>query len=118
MGNCKALSEALLDMWHWLLWGQRHWLAAPVYGICWLHDVQIPGCLHVPMNIDGKKQTERPTTTEEFFAKLQAAGTRETSTCFNAKAGYSLQSWLRSSRLAEPLAYLFRCNIYRLYTKY
>ncbi|CAE7305756.1 unnamed protein product [Symbiodinium sp. CCMP2592] len=34
----------------------------------------LEGCLHVPMNIDGKKQTERPTTTEEFFAKLQAAG--------------------------------------------
>ena len=40
----------------------------------------IPGCLHVPMNIDGKKQTERPTTTEEFFEKLQAAGTRDFNT--------------------------------------
>ncbi|CAE7603138.1 unnamed protein product [Symbiodinium natans] len=34
----------------------------------------LEGCLHIPLNMDGLKQTERPTTTEEFFAKLQAAG--------------------------------------------
>eukprot|EP00441_Pelagodinium_beii_P019055 CAMPEP_0197661712 /NCGR_PEP_ID=MMETSP1338-20131121/51619_1 /TAXON_ID=43686 ORGANISM="Pelagodinium beii, Strain RCC1491" /NCGR_SAMPLE_ID=MMETSP1338 /ASSEMBLY_ACC=CAM_ASM_000754 /LENGTH=453 /DNA_ID=CAMNT_0043239319 /DNA_START=42 /DNA_END=1399 /DNA_ORIENTATION=- len=34
----------------------------------------IPGSHHAPLNIDGVKQTERPTTVEEYFAKLQAAG--------------------------------------------
>jgi len=34
----------------------------------------LPGCRHAPLNIDGMKQSERPTSKEEFEAKLQSAG--------------------------------------------
>jgi rhodanese-related sulfurtransferase len=34
----------------------------------------IPGSINVPLNIDGKKQSVRETTTAEFIAKLQNAG--------------------------------------------
>merc|ERR1740138_437569 len=34
----------------------------------------IEGSINVPFNIDGVKQTERPTTVEEFREKLDAAG--------------------------------------------
>jgi len=30
----------------------------------------IPGCLHVPLNFDGKAQAERETTAEEFEDKI------------------------------------------------
>ena len=34
----------------------------------------VPGALHVPLNIDGQRQSERPTTQEEFLAAVAAAG--------------------------------------------
>jgi rhodanese-related sulfurtransferase len=34
----------------------------------------VPGAVHVPLNIDGVKQSERPTTQEEFLAAVAAAG--------------------------------------------
>lgn len=33
----------------------------------------LEGCIHVPLNMDGMKQSERPTTKEEFLEKLTAA---------------------------------------------
>ena len=35
---------------------------------------KIPGAVHVPLNVDGVKQSERPTTQEEFLAAVAAAG--------------------------------------------
>ncbi|CAL1135749.1 unnamed protein product [Cladocopium goreaui] len=34
----------------------------------------IPGSVNVPLNVDGKKQSDYPTSPEEFQAKLSAAG--------------------------------------------
>ena len=34
----------------------------------------VPGAVHVPLNIDGARQSERPTTQEEFLAAVAAAG--------------------------------------------
>ena len=34
----------------------------------------VPGAVHVPLNVDGVKQSERPTTQEEFLAAVAAAG--------------------------------------------
>ena len=34
----------------------------------------IPGAVNVPLNMDGAKQSERPTTQEEFLAAVAAAG--------------------------------------------
>ena len=34
----------------------------------------VAGALHVPLNIDGQRQSERPTTQEEFLAAVAAAG--------------------------------------------
>ena len=34
----------------------------------------VPGAVHVPLNVDGAKQSERPTTQEEFLAAIAAAG--------------------------------------------
>ena len=34
----------------------------------------VPGAVHVPLNLDGMKQSERPTTQEEFLAAVAAAG--------------------------------------------
>ena len=36
----------------------------------------VPGALHVPLNIDGQRQSERPTTQEEFLAAVAAAAAR------------------------------------------
>ncbi|CAK9057429.1 unnamed protein product [Durusdinium trenchii] len=33
----------------------------------------IPGSINVPLNVDGQKQSDHPTTPEEFQAKLAAA---------------------------------------------
>ncbi len=33
-----------------------------------------PGAVHVPLNVNGVKQSERPTTQEEFLAAVAAAG--------------------------------------------
>ena len=35
---------------------------------------KIPGAVNVPLNMDGVKQSERPTTQEEFLAAVAAAG--------------------------------------------
>jgi len=37
----------------------------------------LSSAIHCPLNVDGKTQTERPTTLEEFVAKLRAAGVPE-----------------------------------------
>ena len=34
----------------------------------------VPGAVHVPLNVDGARQSERPTTQEEFLAAIAAAG--------------------------------------------
>uniref|UniRef100_A0A7S1AME7 Rhodanese domain-containing protein n=1 Tax=Noctiluca scintillans TaxID=2966 RepID=A0A7S1AME7_NOCSC len=34
---------------------------------------RIENSIHVPFNIDGQKQTDRPTTMQEYVAKLEAA---------------------------------------------
>ena len=34
----------------------------------------VPGAVHVPLNVNGVKQSERPTTQEEFLAAVAAAG--------------------------------------------
>mmetsp|Transcript_46795 Transcript_46795/g.111305 ORF Transcript_46795/g.111305 Transcript_46795/m.111305 type:complete len:126 (-) Transcript_46795:130-507(-) len=36
----------------------------------------IPGSVNVPLNVDGAKQSDRPTTPDEFKAKLEAAGVK------------------------------------------
>mmetsp|Transcript_32545 Transcript_32545/g.100724 ORF Transcript_32545/g.100724 Transcript_32545/m.100724 type:complete len:159 (+) Transcript_32545:355-831(+) len=35
---------------------------------------RIPGSINVPLNIDGAKQSERPTTPDEFFKAIAAKG--------------------------------------------
>ena len=34
----------------------------------------VSGAVHVPLNVDGARQSERPTTQEEFLAAIAAAG--------------------------------------------